>query len=88
MNGNLNTNLKDIVGSTLWLEQLKAIGVTVGRSVVATAALAYAIKATIGLRPSAEHEIQGLDLVDHGEAAYHTEEGGSRITPAKEYAKG
>ena len=70
------------------IEQLKAIGVTVGLSVVATAVLAYAIKAVIGLRPSAEHEIQGLDLVDHGEAAYHTEEGGSRMTSSKEYAKG
>jgi ammonium transporter, Amt family len=88
VNGNLNLNLKDIVGKTLWIEQLKAIGVTVALSVVATAVLAYAIKAAIGLRPSAENEIQGLDLVDHGEAAYHTEEGGARMVPAKEYAKG
>src|SRR6185369_14138692 len=28
VNGNLNTFLKDIVGKSLWLEQLKAMGVT------------------------------------------------------------
>jgi len=75
-NANLDTNLKDLVGSTLWLEQLKAMGLTVALSVGATAVIAYAIKATIGLRPSAEAEETGLDDVDHGEAGYHHEEGG------------
>ena len=28
VNANLSTNLADIVGKTLWLEQLKAIGLT------------------------------------------------------------
>jgi len=76
MNPNLNTNLKDIVGKTLWLEQLKAIGVTLALAVVVTAALAYALKATIGLRPTADDEQTGLDLSDHGERGYHMTEGG------------
>ena len=40
VNANLNTNLADIVGSTLWIEQLKAIGVTLAISVVGTVVLA------------------------------------------------
>jgi Amt family ammonium transporter len=75
MNANLNLNLKDIVGKTLWLEQLKAIGFTIALASIGTAILAYAIKFAIGLRPSAESEIRGLDLSDHGEAGYHYDEG-------------
>jgi Amt family ammonium transporter len=71
VNSNLNTNLKDIVGHSLWMEQLKAIGVTLTLSVAATAVLGYAIKAVIGLRPSEEDEETGLDLSDHGEKGYH-----------------
>jgi Amt family ammonium transporter len=74
MNPNLNTNLKDIVGSTLWLEQLKAMGLTISMAVVATVAIGYALKATIGLRPSEDDEELGLDLADHGERGYHTGE--------------
>ncbi|MEO7034781.1 MAG: ammonium transporter [Polyangiaceae bacterium] len=77
VNPNLDTNLHDIVGKTLWLEQLKAMGLTVGIAVVATTAIAYAIKATIGLRPTEEDEVLGLDLSDHGERGYHTSEVGS-----------
>jgi Amt family ammonium transporter len=73
-NANLNTNLSGIVGKTLWLEQLKAMGVTVSLAVVATTLLAFAIKATIGLRPDPENEEEGLDQVDHGEAGYHLDE--------------
>jgi Amt family ammonium transporter len=73
MNPNLNTNLKDLVGKTLWIEQLKAMGLTIVLSVVVTTVLAYAIKATIGLRPSREDEETGLDLTDHGERGYHME---------------
>ena len=49
---NLNTNLKDIVGKTLWLEQLKAMGLTLVVSVVGTVVLASIVKALIGLRPT------------------------------------
>jgi ammonium transporter, Amt family len=74
-NANLAMNLKDIVGKTLWIEQLKAMGLTIALSLVATAILAYAIKAVIGLRPDEEAEVEGLDLAEHGEAAYHPQEG-------------
>ena len=70
VNGNLNTNLKDIVGKTLLTEQLKAIAVTLILSLVATAILAYLIKAVIGLRPTEEEEARGLDITDHGEEGY------------------
>jgi Amt family ammonium transporter len=71
VNPNLNLNLKDLVGTTLWLEQLKAMGFTIVLSVVATTALAFAVKAIVGLRPSLEDEETGLDLSDHGERGYH-----------------
>jgi len=70
VNGNLNTNLKDVVGKGLWLEQVKAIGLTLVLSVVATVIIAYVIKAVIGLRPTVEAEQEGLDLSDHGEEGY------------------
>lgn len=69
-NPNLATNLKTIVGSTLWMEQVKAIGVTLALSVVGTVIIAYAIKFTLGLRPSEEAETLGLDISDHGEEGY------------------
>ncbi|MEK6606283.1 MAG: hypothetical protein AABZ30_01350 [Myxococcota bacterium] len=37
--------------------------------------LAFALKAVLGLRPSAEAEEQGLDDTAHGEAGYHLGEG-------------
>ena len=69
-NPNLNNNLKTIVGHSLWLEQLKAVGVFIVWSVVASAVLFYVVKALIGVRPSAEAEEQGLDLSDHDEEGY------------------
>jgi len=72
VNGNLNTNLKDIVGNSLWLEQLKAIGVTLALSVIGTVILGQIVKAVVGLRPSTDDEETGLDLTDHGERGYHT----------------
>jgi Amt family ammonium transporter len=73
-NANLLLNLKDVVGKTLWIEQCKAIGVTLVLSIGATAALGYLLKATIGLRPSAEEEQSGLDITGHGERGYHPSE--------------
>lgn len=71
VNSNLNTNLKDLIANhTLVYEQLKAVGVTIVLSVVATAVIAYLVKFTIGLRPTPEQETQGLDIVDHGEEGY------------------
>ena len=70
VNSNLNTNLKDIVGHTLWIEQLKAIALTLVLSLVMTAILAFIIKTLIGLRPSEDVENQGLDINEHGEQGY------------------
>ncbi len=69
-NANLNTNLKDIVGNTLWIEQAKACALTIALSVGATVVIALIVKAVIGLRPSEEEEMQGLDLAEHGEEGY------------------
>jgi len=70
-NANLLLNLKDVVGQTLWLEQLKAMGLTLALSIIGTAVIGYAIKATLGLRPTAEKEESGLDVSDHGEKGYN-----------------
>ncbi len=70
VNANLNTNLKGLLRSTLWIEQLKAMGLTIAMSLIGTAVIAYLIKATLSLRPAEEVERQGLDLAEHGEAGY------------------
>jgi Amt family ammonium transporter len=74
VNPNLSTNLSGIVGHTLWFEQLKAMGLTLGLSIGATALIGFGLKATLGLRPSLEDEEMGLDDAEHGEAGYHPEE--------------
>jgi Amt family ammonium transporter len=72
VNSNLDANLKEIVGKTLWLEQLKAMGITIALAVVGTVVIAYVVKAVVGLRPDEEVESLGLDLAEHGEEGYHT----------------
>jgi Amt family ammonium transporter len=74
VNGNLNTNLSTVVGHGLWLEQLKAMGLTIVLAVVGTVVIAMLVKVTIGLRPDRESEENGLDQTDHGEAGYHDQE--------------
>jgi Amt family ammonium transporter len=54
----------------LLLNQFKAIGITIVWSVVATTVLALLIKVVLGLRASAEVEVTGLDLAEHGEQGY------------------
>ena len=54
----------------LVVENLKAVVLTIVWSVAATAVIAYIVKFTIGLRPNAETEETGLDLVEHGESGY------------------
>jgi ammonium transporter, Amt family len=71
VNANLNTNLKDIVGKTLWIEQIKAISLTLVLAVVGTLIIAYIVKAVVGLRANEEVETVGLDLAEHGEEGYH-----------------
>ncbi|MBM3823077.1 MAG: ammonium transporter [Verrucomicrobia bacterium] len=55
----------------LLLSQLKAIGVAIVWPVVATAVIAFIVKAVVGLRPTEEVETMGLDLTEHGEEGYH-----------------
>lgn len=51
--------------------QLKAVALTIVWSTVATAIIAFIVKAVVGLRPSEETETVGLDLAEHGEEGYH-----------------
>ena len=75
-NRNLSTNLSTVVGHTLWLEQLEAVGFTIVLATIATAVIAGVIKVAVGLKHDADGEEEGLDQVDHGEAGYHDEEVG------------
>jgi Amt family ammonium transporter len=83
-NPNLNTNLAEIVKKTLWMEQLKAIGLTLLLAVAGTAVIATALKAVLGLRPTVEGEEEGLDMTDHGEAGYHLDEAAGLAVPKEE----
>ena len=71
VNANLLTNLKDIVGKTLWWEQLKSMGLTIVISIVATIVITAVVKSVVGLRPTPEEEQEGLDQSDHDEAGYN-----------------
>jgi len=53
------------------MEQFKAVGVTLVLSIVGTIVAAYITKALVGLRPTEEVEISGLDINEHGEEGYH-----------------
>ena len=76
-NANLKTNLASYVGRGLWIEQVKAMGLTIVWSVAGTVVLAFVVKMVMGLRPSGEAEEQGLDDIDHGEVGYHFDEAGN-----------
>ncbi|HEY2680957.1 MAG TPA: hypothetical protein VGI59_06505, partial [Candidatus Udaeobacter sp.] len=64
--------LARIVGHVLWIEQLKAIVITISIAVVGSALIGALVKAAIGLRIPAEIERQGLDINEHGEEGYMT----------------
>ncbi|MDB6154029.1 MAG: amtB 1, partial [Chthoniobacteraceae bacterium] len=72
VNGYAKTNgLAQIVADHgLIIEQLKAVGLTLVISIVATVIIAYALKFTLGLRPTPEVETAGLDLSEHNEEGY------------------
>ena len=59
-----------IEGGTLWIEQLKAIGLTLTLAIVGALVIGLAVKAILGLRSSSEAEFEGLDIADHGEEGY------------------
>jgi Amt family ammonium transporter len=73
-NAATQNGLADLVAHhRLWIEQLKAIGVTLCLAVFASTIIAFLVKAIVGLRISPEVETAGLDLAEHGEEGYHTE---------------
>jgi len=53
------------------IAQLTAVSVTVVWTGIVSAVLFLLLKYTIGLRPSAEVETEGLDINEHGERAYN-----------------
>ncbi len=59
----------DLTGQVM--TQIWAVGTTVVWTGVVSAVLFLALKYTIGLRPSADIEQEGLDLAEHGERAYN-----------------
>src|SRR5207249_2678621 len=68
----VNPSLAKLAGHPLWLEQLKAIAVTVGLAVAGTIVIGIFVNATIGLRIAPDIERQGLDINEHGEEGYMT----------------
>jgi Amt family ammonium transporter len=63
--------LADLVANgTAWVEQLKAIGLTLSLAIVGTLVVGGLVKFTIGLRPTPELEAGGLDVNEHGEEGY------------------
>ena len=58
-------------GVTQLMIQLKGIAAVGAYTVVVSAICWFVIKYTIGLRVSAEEEIEGLDIGEHGNEAYH-----------------
>jgi len=62
--------LANKLGHVLWLEQLKAIGITIALAVGASAIIGTIVKVFIGLRIAPEIERQGLDINEHGEEGY------------------
>jgi Amt family ammonium transporter len=72
LNPATQNSLARIVGHTLWLEQLKAITVTILVAVVGSAIIGAIVRGLIGLRIAPEIERQGLDISQHGEEGYIT----------------
>jgi len=66
----VNPNLAKLAQGALWLQQLKAIGITILVAVVGTAIIGAVVRGTIGLRITPEVERQGLDINEHGEEGY------------------
>jgi Amt family ammonium transporter len=67
----VNPNLEKLIGRALWLEQLKAIGITIALAVIATTIIGLFVKVFVGLRIAPDIERQGLDINEHGEEGYY-----------------
>ena len=72
VNAATQNGLARIVGHMLWLDQLKAIVVTIVVAVVGSAIIGAIVRGVIGLRIAPEIERQGLDINQHGEEGYIT----------------
>jgi Amt family ammonium transporter len=74
-NPNLATNLKAFVTDHIFqpqlTEQLKTVIVSLLLFIPGTIICAYITKVLVGLRPTEEVEIAGLDITEHGEEGYH-----------------
>ncbi len=55
------------------LNQLVGVGTAIALAVVGTVVVLKIVDAVIGLRVPAEHEVEGLDLTQHGEEGYSWE---------------
>jgi len=80
----INPIFKDAQGNTLasgliegnahqLLNQLVGVGTAWALAIVGTLIILKFVDVTVGLRVSEEHEIQGLDLTQHGEEGYYWE---------------
>jgi Amt family ammonium transporter len=80
----INPMFKDAKGNVLpsgmlegnghqMLNQLTGVAIAWGLAIVGTLLILWVVDKTIGLRVSEEHEIQGLDLSQHGEEGYYWE---------------
>jgi Amt family ammonium transporter len=72
LNAATQNGLARIVGHTLWIQQLKAILITIVLAVIGSAVIGAIVRAAIGLRIAPEIERQGLDINQHGEEGYIT----------------
>src|SRR5205823_12309761 len=60
--------LADLVaGQWAWIEQLKAIGVTLCLAVIGSIIIGIIVNVVVGLRVAPDVETQGLDINEHGE---------------------
>ncbi|WP_018388159.1 ammonium transporter [Ancylobacter sp. FA202] len=59
------------MGHQVWV-QFQAVAMTLVWGGVVSAILYYIVNVLVGLRPSVEKEREGLDIVEHGERAYHS----------------
>ena len=61
---------KLVVAHGLWVEQLKAMGLTFLVATVGTTLVAYIVRVMMPVRITPEEEDSGLDLTEHGEEGY------------------
>ncbi|GLK85398.1 ammonium transporter [Ancylobacter defluvii] len=59
------------MGHQVWV-QIQAVAITIVWGGVVSAILYKIVDVIVGLRPSVEKEREGLDIVEHGERAYHS----------------